>query len=79
LRKKERWHLNNKIEKNLMRKQSKERLLFLVVLEARASLEAQEYLAEGRSKGGQTRKEQLGTELRVSGDEHYGQVRRRAC
>ncbi|XP_022890959.1 em-like protein GEA6 [Olea europaea var. sylvestris] len=26
------------------------------------SLEAQEHLAEGRSKGGQTRKEQLGTE-----------------
>ncbi|KAJ1686694.1 hypothetical protein LUZ63_018084 [Rhynchospora breviuscula] len=26
------------------------------------SLEAQEHLAEGRSRGGQTRKEQLGTE-----------------
>ncbi|CAO2837940.1 unnamed protein product [Amaranthus hypochondriacus] len=26
------------------------------------SLEAQQHLAEGRSKGGQTRKEQLGTE-----------------
>ncbi|KAL4338186.1 hypothetical protein DS421_12g375370 [Arachis hypogaea] len=26
------------------------------------SLEAQEHLAEGRSKGGQTRREQLGTE-----------------
>ncbi|XP_073020896.1 protein EMB-1-like [Primulina eburnea] len=26
------------------------------------SLEAQEHLAEGRSKGGQTRKEQMGTE-----------------
>ncbi|CAD5325530.1 unnamed protein product [Arabidopsis thaliana] len=29
------------------------------------SLEAQEHLAEGRSKGGQTRKEQLGHEERA--------------
>ncbi|XP_058214563.1 protein SLE1 [Rhododendron vialii] len=40
------------------------------------SLEAQEHLAEGRSRGGQTRRDQLGTEGYQEMGHHGGETRR---